>query len=53
MTPSCFYLFRFTSGNITVAAIVADYLLSLIGEVRTHGRQPFQGVKDLLLLAAL
>lgn len=37
----------FPPGDITVKAVVSDHLLSLVGDVGTHGGQPFQRGKNL------
>ena len=35
--------------DIAVVPVVANYLFSLVGHMGGHGRQPFQGIKDLLV----
>jgi hypothetical protein len=34
-------------------SVVADHLLAFIWNMRTHGGEPFEGVKDLLLVPLL
>ena len=42
------FLSAFTTTNVTVIAIIPHHLFTLARDMRTHDRQPFQGVKDLL-----
>ncbi len=37
--------FPFASADIAVVAAVPHHLLAFVGDVRTHGRQPFQCVE--------
>ena len=43
--------FPFSAWYIAIMAIISDHLLSLVGVMWSHGRQPFQGIKDLFLLS--
>jgi len=38
-----FFLFPFPPADITVEAVIADHLLSLVGHVGAHGGEPFEG----------
>ena len=38
------------TGGIAIVAILADYLLPLVEEMRYHGLKPFEGIKDLSIL---
>ncbi|MBA7665476.1 hypothetical protein ES703_73546 [subsurface metagenome] len=46
-------VFPFTATDITIKAIVSYHLLALVRHMGAHGRQPFEGVKDLLLFSVL
>ncbi len=37
--------FPFVSADIAVVAVVSQHLLVLVGDVRAHGRKPFQCVE--------
>jgi len=39
----------FASGYIAVESLVPDHLLSLVGNVRAHSGQSFQGLEGLLI----
>ena len=38
------------TGTVAIVAIIADHLFSLVRDMRCHGRQPFEGIEDLLNL---
>ena len=44
-------LFTFTAADISIVAVISDYLFSLIRYMRTHGGDPFEDAKDLLLFS--
>ena len=41
------------SRNVSVVAVIPHHLFTLARDMRTHGRQPLQGVKSLLFFVAL
>jgi len=47
----CPRFFPFTPGDVAVIAVISDHLLASIGDMRAHGRQPFQSGECLLILA--
>jgi hypothetical protein len=38
---------------IPIIPIIPDHLLPLVWDMGTHGREPFEGIKDLFLFAIL
>ena len=51
ISASWFSFLRLTPTGGTVAAVIPHHLLTLAWGMRTHGRQPFQGVKRFQFLA--
>jgi len=48
-----FQLAPFSPGDVTVVAVVTNHLFSLVWDMRTHGREPFKGIKDFFLFLFL